>query len=374
MGARELSGGDPGQEPRNFPSRIFLVACLVLSFFLSYLLLQPFLKAIVIAAVLNIVFYPLYTGLVRGLKGRRVLSAVISCVAVILCVVIPLVILAAIFTKQSLELYDFLKAKLESGYFERLLTFHDWGAVQPFLSKYAPWLNLEEVDLRENLLGAVKYVTTSSISAGRALVSNTLSSLGTFALMLFVLFFLFLDGATFVRWAGELVPLPEDRKKSIMQNFVGITKSAVYGSGIVAVLQGILGGMAFWIVGLPAVLWGLVMGFFSLVPVVGTALIWMPASLILIGTGRVGAGIFLLVWGVVVIGTVDNVVRSMLVKGQVRMHTLAIFFAVLGGIKLFGLLGGVFGPLILAMTLSFLHIYRDDFVQPGESVTTGRTT
>jgi len=136
------------------------------------------------------------------------------------------------------------------------------------------------------------------------------------------------------------------------------------GSGIVAVAQGILGGLAFYGLGLRGVLWGAVMAFMSLVPVVGAAVIWIPASAILFLQGRPGAGVFLLLWGFLVISSVDNLIRMFVVRGPVRMHPLLIFFSVLGGIKLWGLLGIVFGPLALAMVQALLEIFRGEFMAP----------
>ena len=134
------------------------------------------------------------------------------------------------------------------------------------------------------------------------------------------------------------------------------------GSGVVAIVQGLLGGLAFWGVGLPGALWGSVMAFMSLVPVVGCAIIWIPASLVLFAQGNTGAGIFLLLWGVLVISSVDNVIRVFVVKGPVEMHPLLIFFSVVGGIQFAGLLGVVFGPLIVAVVQSLLEIFRGEFM------------
>ena len=148
----------------------------------------------------------------------------------------------------------------------------------------------------------------------------------------------------------------------VSRNFVAIIKSAVLGSGLVAIVQGLLGGLAFGIVGLPGVLWGIVMVFMSLVPVIGTALVWVPAGLVLLVEGQTGAGIFILVWGGVVISSVDNLIRMFVVKGPMRMHPLLIFFSVMGGIKLAGILGVVYGPLVLAMVQALLEIFRAEFI------------
>jgi len=186
--------------------------------------------------------------------------------------------------------------------------------------------------------------------------------------VLFSLFFILLDGAVFARWAWAMVPLDARYREIVSRTFLEIVKSAVLGSGLVAIVQGILGGLAFWIVGLPGVLWGFVMAFTSLVPVVGTAIVWAPAGLMLLLQGQAGAGAFILIWGAVVISSADNVVRVLAVRGPVHLHPLLLFFSILGGIKISGLLGVVYGPLVLAMLQTLFGFFREEFlVQPASS-------
>jgi predicted PurR-regulated permease PerM len=184
--------------------------------------------------------------------------------------------------------------------------------------------------------------------------------------VLFSLFFILLDGAAFARWAWAMVPLDARHREIVSRTFLEIVKSAVLGSGLVAIVQGILGGLAFWIVGLPGVLWGFIMAFMSLVPVVGTAIIWVPAGIVLLLQGQAGAGAFILVWGAAVISSSDNVVRLLVVRGPVRLHPLLLFFSILGGIKISGLLGVVYGPLVLAMIQTLFGFFREEFLsQPA---------
>lgn len=350
--------------------RVFILVGLAVSLFFGWKVFRPFFTAIAAAAILDVVFYPVFKHLARRFGGRRAPAAAATVLIVVLCVILPLVSIGVIFTKQALQLYDFASAKAQDGSLDQVLKLRDWDAVEAWVTAHAPWIDVRDLNLKSASITLLQKVSTRAVDLGTSVASNILGTLGTFAIVLFSLFFFFLDGAAFVRWLRGLVPLTEEHKDLLMKTFIGIVKSAVTGSGLVALTQGILGAIAFRIVGLPAVLWGFVMTFTSLVPVVGTALVWIPAGAFLILQGRVGAGIFVIAWGIVVISGADNLIRMFLVKGPVRMHPLLLFFSILGGIKLSGLLGVVFGPLILAMIQTLLEIYRGEFMNGGTTVAT----
>ncbi len=350
--------------------RLFILGALGVSFYLGWKVFQPFFSAVALAAVLDIVFYPVFTRLKRALGGRRALAAGVTVLLVVLCVILPLIGMGVLFTKQALDLYQGLSAKAQNGAFDSILRFRDWEAVEGWLSAHAPWLDTRALNLKGVFLNFLQRVSGFGIAFGTAAASNVLAAVGTFAVVLFSLFFILLDGGRFARWAWSLAPLTDEHREVVSRTFIEIIKSAVLGSGLVAVVQGILGGLAFWIVGLPGVLWGFVMVFTSLVPVIGTALIWGPAGAVLLLQGRTAAGIFILVWGFAVISSSDNVVRLLVVKGPVHMHPLLLFFAIMGGIKIAGLLGVVYGPLVLAMIQTLLEIFRGEFVgQPAPAPT-----
>jgi len=342
--------------------RLFILGALGIALFFAWKVFQPFFSAIAIAAILDIVFYPLFARLKRLFGGRRALAAGVTVLAVVLCVILPLLGMGFLFTKQALDLYQGLSAKAQEGSLDSLLRFRDWDAVEGWLGAHAPWLDTQALNLKGIFLDFLQKVSGFGVAFGTAAASNVLAAVGTFTVVLFSLFFILLDGASFAEWAWGLAPLTEEHRGVVSHTFVEIIKSAVLGSGLVAVVQGILGGLAFWIVGLPGILWGFVMVFTSLVPVIGTALVWVPAALVLFVQGNTGAGIFIMAWGTFIISGSDNVIRLFVVKGPVRMHPLLIFFSVMGGIKLAGLLGVVYGPLVLAMVQTLLEIFRGEFM------------
>jgi len=342
--------------------RLFILGALAVALFFAWKVFQPFFSAIAIAAILDIVFFPLFTRLKRAFGGRRALAASVTVLMVVLSVILPLVGMGILFTKQALDLYQSLSIKAQDGSLDGILRFREWSAVEGWLAAHAPWLDTQALNLKGVFLGFLEKVSGFGVAFGTAAASNVLAAVGTFAVVLFSLFFMLLDGTAFTAWAWALVPLTDEHRGAVSRTFVGIIKSAVLGSGLVAIVQGILGGLAFWIVGFPGILWGFVMVFTSLVPVIGTALVWIPAALVLFIQGSTGAGIFILVWGTVVISGSDNVIRLFVVKGPVSMHPLLIFFSVMGGISLSGLLGVVYGPLVLAMVLTLLEIFRGEFM------------
>jgi predicted PurR-regulated permease PerM len=346
--------------------RLFILAALGLALYFTGKVFRPFFSAIAIAAIIAVVFYPLYARLTAAFGGRRALAGGVTVLLVILCLILPVTAMIFVFTKEALELYQVLNAKAADGSLDAILQYRKWEAIEGWLAAHAPWLDAQALNLKGIFLSFLEKISGYGVAVVTAILSNALSALGTFAVVLFSLFFFLHDAEGFGRWVTGLVPLHRDHKLQLLRTFTEIVKSAVLGSGVVALAQGILGGVAFWGVGMRGVLWGAVMAFTSLVPVVGSALVWLPASALLFLQGRPGAGTFLLLWGVLVISSADNVIRIFVVKGPVSMHPLLIFFSVVGGIKLWGLVGVVFGPLAIAMVLALLEIFRGEFIAPPE--------
>jgi len=342
--------------------RVFILGCLAGSLWLGWLLFKGFLSAIATAAILDVVFYPLFVRLARRFGGRRMPAAGVTVLVVVLCVIIPTLLLGALFTQQALELYTTLAAKAKDGNsFGGVLSLRDWDAVESLVNKNAPWIDVRALNLKELFLALLQKVSTRAVGIGTSFLTNVLSSVATFGMVLFCLFFFLLDGGRFGRWLAGLLPLSHMHQGKLRDLFLAHIKAAVMGTGSVALGQGILGGVSFALVGFPGVLWGTVMVFMSIVPVVGTALVWGPAALVLLLQGRTGAAIFIVVWGAFVVGGADNVIRIVLSRQAGETHPLLIFFSILGGLQLAGLLGVVFGPLILALIQTFLDIYREEF-------------
>jgi predicted PurR-regulated permease PerM len=359
-------GEHDGERHYNRMGRGFILGCLAVSIFLGWKVFRPFTTAIASAAILDVVFYPVFARLARALGGRRTLAAGLTVLLVVICVIAPLSAVGVVFTKEALQLYTKVSVMAQDGSLDDLLRYRNYDHVEQWVKVHAPWLPVQSLDLKNTFVAMLSKIGARAGEYATAAATNLLAAVGTFAVVLFSLFFFLLDGGAFGRWLTGLVPLNRRHQEQLVRTFVGITKTAVTGSGLVAVAQGVLGGLAFWAVGLQGVLWGFVMCFTSIVPVVGTALVWVPAGILLLVQGHVGPGLFILAYGAVVISGVDNLIRMFIVKGPVAMSPLLIFFSVLGGIKVAGLLGVVFGPLITALVMTLLEIYRWEFMTPQD--------
>jgi predicted PurR-regulated permease PerM len=232
--------------------------------------------------------------------------------------------------------------------------------------RLAQWIaqsfGLSELDLRDELQRRLEEGTAYLPAlAGRLLGNITGFILDVFTTV-FILFFLFRDGEYLKRRAAAAIPLHPRQLNRLTTGITDTLNASIYGVIVIGLGQGLLTALAFRILGLPgSILWGMVTAIFSLVPVVGTGLVWMPASIILMMTGHWWKGLILLAWGAGIVHPVDNVVRPYLISGRVKLHTLAVFFALLGGLKAFGLLGLLLGPIILSVTLALLSMVEEEW-------------
>jgi predicted PurR-regulated permease PerM len=179
--------------------------------------------------------------------------------------------------------------------------------------------------------------------------------------MIFTFFFFLRDEKKIFDYVLHLVPLSTSQEDRILEKIKTVAKSALLGTFVTAAAQGAAGGIAFAICGFPGLFWGMVMAFASLIPMVGTALVWIPGVLFLVATGHMGLAVFLTLWSVILVGGIDNVVRPLFMQGSADMNTLLIFFAILGGMNLFGLTGLLYGPLLFGLAMVLLYIYSIEY-------------
>lgn len=338
-----------------------LIIALLLALYASYLLVAPYVGAIVLAFVLSLLCFPVHQYIERKIPGKPNLVASLSCLLLVVVIVVPasLVFIAIVqqgivFTKQS---YHWLSA----GGAEQLM---QHSAVQRTLD-YVNHISPAGEVSGESI---VKHLTEFSSGFGKELLNFSTKLVGDitglifgFVLMLFILFFLLRDHEKVVNSLHWIIPLSRSQEEALLSEAKTVARSAVIGSFLTAIAQGIAGGIAIAIVGLPGLFWGTMMAFASFIPAVGTALIWVPACLYLLLTGDWPWALFLAIWGVVVVGSIDNVLRPLLMQGSSSMNTLLIFLSLLGGIQLFGLIGVIYGPIIFALTIVLIRLYTLEF-------------
>ena len=328
-------------------------------------LLTPYFGAILWGIVAAIVFTPVYRWLTRRMNGHPNFSAASTLMLILALVILPAFLLAVSLIQEATAIY----AKFQSGEINLAVIFADFRTALPgWARRMLDEWGLRDFEGAQRVLGQGITAGLQSV-ASRALLfgQGALSFIASLGVMLYLAYFLLRDGD---RLGGKLkaaVPLRPDMRDALFNHFVIVVRATMKGTVVVAVIQGFLGGLIFWILGVEgALLWGLVMGFFSLVPAVGTAIVWVPVAIYLLVTGQVVEGAILGAFGVFVIGLVDNLLRPILVGQDTRMPDFLVLIATLAGIELFGLNGFIVGPMIAALFLAVWNIITE--LRGGETL------
>jgi predicted PurR-regulated permease PerM len=344
---------------RFYAKSFAIVTTLILGYALLKIV-QPFAGPLLWAIFLAFLLHPLHVRLSRRLRGREHWSAFILTVLTLIVVIGPLTGLSAAFAAQVGDLLQFAQS-----------TVADQTKRNAFDPATVPWLNgalgwLERT-LDINVAQVRGWVVEGSRSMLQWLASMGgrvfLGAVGTvvgFVLMIFMLFFFVRDGDEMFATLRELIPMESSYKARLFDHLASVTRAMVYGTGLTALIQGALVGLAFLFVGLPSpIVFGVVAALAALLPVGGSALVWIPAAIVLATQGRWGATIFMVIWGSLLVSLVDNVVRPMLVSGRASVGTLTVFIGVLGGISAFGAIGLFLGPVVLALIIALIRFMLD---------------
>ncbi|ACL04665.1 AI-2E family transporter [Desulfatibacillum aliphaticivorans] len=333
----------------------FLLFCLLCALAFAYMVMKPFLTIFLVSMVLAIIAHPLHSWSLKKTKNRQSLAAGLTVIMVLLLIVLPAFILILMLANESASVVVWINKGLESG----LFTDQTVDKLTSLQKEYLPDVKIDPIEIGKSLSGAAAWLSKKIISYSATAVGALGSTLWKFVLMLFALFYFLRDGVQALRWAMHLSPLKQSLENEIIDCFKEVSRSAFYGTFLTAVAQGVLGGIGLFFAGLPPLTWGVVMAFFSMVPVIGTALVWVPATILLYATGKIGSAIFLAIWCMVVVGASDNVLRPLLMRGKNELHPLLIFFSLLGGLSAFGLLGVLLGPLAIVLLIALLKAYEE---------------
>jgi predicted PurR-regulated permease PerM len=349
----------------------FFIACFALVGYCLYLIFSPFFSLLIWASLLAVVFHPLFEWNLKWLRGRRSLSAIATCLAILLLIVIPLTVLGILLTRQSIALYHSIQENLGvlgSEASARLQQIQELPLVHRVLSNGMQLLGSGSVDLQSMIGQILTALSRFMVANGPSLLAGAGGLLYQFLMVFILMFFLFRDGHLLIEAVRNSSPLPETYQTEIMSKFRDVSYATFFGSIFTALVQGCAGGLLFWILRIPSPLfWGALIAFASLVPIVGGFLIWVPVSLYFFLIGSVAHGILVLALGGVVVSSIDNVLKPMIIRGRTDMHPILIFLSVLGGIQVFGFLGVLLGPFFVAVFLSFLNFYRLEFHAPPQT-------
>jgi predicted PurR-regulated permease PerM len=345
--------------------RTFLLLVVAVSIAFAWVV-WPFYGAVLWGAAIAIVFAPLYRKINGKLRGRRSLAAISTLLIIIAIVIVPLILLGALLVRQAAGVYERLQAG-SVDYQTYLLQVGEalpgWAAG---ILDNVGITNLD--DLQERLAAGLRAASQLLAEQLIALGQITFSFVIGLFVMIYLLFFLLRDGDKLARRINEAVPLRPEQQRALAGKFTTVIRAMIKGTLAVAVVQGALGGIIFWLLGIPApALWGVVMGILSLLPAVGSPIIWGPVGIYLLATGDVWQGIVLLAYGTLVISLVDNVLRPILVGKDTRIPDYVVLISTLGGLALFGIHGLLLGPVIAALFLAVWDIFGSSR-QGGRSV------
>jgi predicted PurR-regulated permease PerM len=333
-----------------------LVGLLVIVTVLFGVVLWPLSGAVSWAVFIAIVFAPLQERSVEVCRGHKGWAAFGTLMVIVVSVLLPTALLSASITQEAAAFYQrFKSGEIQLGeYFQRGIDVLP-GWVRLGLDR----LGLADLgDVQRRLVEALGRSSQALTSSAFTIGQNTLEFLVNFFVMLYLLFFLLRDGKSLSAHAARAMPLKQHDTERLLAQFATVVRATVKGNIVVAVVQGLLGGLAFWVLDIKgAVLWGAVMALFSLLPAVGAALVWGPAAIYLFTTGSILPSLGLIAWGVLVIGLVDNVLRPILVGKETRLPDYVVLVATLGGLSVFGLNGFVIGPVIAAIFIATWDIF-----------------
>ncbi|MBI9082194.1 MAG: AI-2E family transporter [Desulfobacterales bacterium] len=338
---------------RNFVGKMVL---LLVVFFISVLffsMIRTFLMAIFLAGLFSALAHPLYLRFEKRLRGRRSLASLATLLLIVCFVVLPLIGLMGIVTAQALRVGNSVKPWVQQQIAQPDAFFATFKSL-PYFDQIAPYRDMALQKAGE-MVGGVSGFLINSLSSATI---GTVNFIFTTMVMLYAMYFFLMDGEKLIQKILYYLPLEDKDEQRMLERFTSVARATLKGTAVIGILQGGVAGVAFAVVGIPsAVFWGVIMAVLSIIPGIGTALVWLPAAILLGAAGHVAAAVGLAVFCAVVVGGLDNLLRPILVGKDTQMHELLIFFGTMGGILMFGMIGFVIGPIIAALFVTVWDIY-----------------
>lgn len=339
------------------PNRFYTATSIFLMLLLGYLtyqIINPFLYPIAWAVVFSIVFYPVYIFLLKHLRFK-VIASILTLLIIILIIMGPFTYLSFILVD---EIGNFVE-NANKGSLDSIRNIFSNPHISNIVNKVQSYIGIEGINIGDMIMENIKKIGRDVIGRLSGGISNLAGMLIDFIFMLFAVFFFLKDGPDFLSRIRNYLPFNEEDKNRLISKVKDMVISTVFGGVVVAIVQGVIGGFAFYFLGIKSpVLWGASIAVMSFLPLLGTFSIWGPMTGYLFIQGNYTKGIILLLIGFLGISMVDNILKPIIISGRTKMPTLAVFFSVLGGIKLFGFIGFIMGPLVLALFVSVFEIFR----------------
>jgi predicted PurR-regulated permease PerM len=345
--------------------RYLLIVSLVGIAWIFFDMVKLFVIPIIMAAVFSGLFYPLKKWLCRVTHNRHSLSALLSCLILLLGIMIPSYFLGYLIAREAISFYNTVKVWVTASIIDDTFT------LTSFINS-SEWLRNLPVGMIEEMVQDIEWQTylNEAITGLGGLVGtilnitsrSTLQLLADVAITFFTMFYFFRDGDRLVTYLKSISPLGDAYEDALINRFRSVTRAAIKGTMLIGLIQGTLGGLTLWLCGVSSpVLWGAVMVVLSVIPLTGTWLVLYPAAFVQLVQGYLWSGVIIMVVTIVVISNIDNLLRPRLVGRDANMHDLLIFFSTLGGITMFGIMGFILGPIIAAIFLTLLDFYTTEF-------------
>lgn len=313
------------------------------------------------AALVTSLFQPIQPWLLRRCRNRKNLCAFVSCVMLVFLILLPLSLAGIALVDQGILVGIRAQEWIKSGVIDTYLNDGRWELLMALIEKYSFGFDLKSIDISRSLISGSSSMAKFLLDQSGNIAANLSSKLMSFGMMVFVFFFFIRDGHAILERLLHIVPLSSTQETRIINRVKAVARSVFLGTLLTALAQGIAAGIGFAICGIPALFWGSMLAFSSLIPVIGTALIWVPSVIFLIITGQYGLALFLTVYCAAVVGSIDNFLRPVFMKGAGGMSTFMVFLSVVGGVRLFGISGILYGPLVFGLAWVLLIIYEMEF-------------
>ncbi|CZF79218.1 AI-2E family transporter [Grimontia marina] len=344
-------------EPRHWT----LIGALLLAAYACYMLIAPYLGSIVLAFIVSLLFFPLHEKIENKLPSYPNVASALSCTLLTVIIIIPMIFVAAAILSQGVTFFTGAYEWLTKGGAKEILAAPIMKTGLALVDKWLPTDSINPQELIAKAASTLSSMSSQMLGMSSKILGDVTGVFVNFLLMLFVLFFLLRDHDKIINMLRHVSPLSRSQEDTLLDEAEKVAKSAVLGSFLTALAQGIVGGFAMWLAGFAGLFWGTMMAFASFIPVVGTALIWLPAAGYLLLIGQWEWAAFLAGWGVIIVGSVDNILRPLLMQGNSGMNTLLIFFSLIGGLHVYGLMGLIYGPIIFSLTLVLFRMYETEF-------------
>lgn len=340
--------------------QIILIILSLIICYLFYIIMVPFWTPLLWAIVIVILFYPLHNKLKKRYHLNDVMGPLVTCIAIGVFLTIPVLLLSITLVQEVVSLYTWLETYLR----ESTIRFHNSPIflteyIQKILGRY---IEISNMDIKDILLKGLKETSNYIINNLTAVISNFTRLTIDLVMTFFTMYYLFKDGDKIVEYLKGLLPLSEKNKNAILKKSKEVIYATLYGGVLVAVMQGALGGLSFWIVGLSApVLWGTVMAIFAFLPVIGTPAVWIPIAIYFFIKVSYMKGIVVILSGILIV-VLGDILRPIIISSKTDIHPLLLLFSIFGGIETIGIIGVIAGPIILSIVLTMIDMYEEGYL------------